>query len=288
MAVFEAIGNGVGRTARRPRLLIDLWVINIVYSLFIAAPLYALFKADLGHSLLGRNLQPLDFIWLGDFIYKYQDMAPAALAMILISLLLYTVLYVFLNGGIIGRLLDPEARMTPQSFFADCGRYFWRFTGLFLASLLFYVLAFGVILGAVSALFKPVLENARAEWTVFWISELRTVLALLLLSLVHMVFDYARILVVSGDERRVLQALRTAFVFLGKRFFRAWSLYLLIGAGFLAGAAVYFLVGEHLPDSGLFWLGFAILWGQALIVFRLWTKMVFFAAQAEFYRISHY
>ncbi len=288
MAVFKAIGNGVGTAARRPRLVVDLWVINIVYSLFIAAPLYALFKADLGHSLLGRNLQPLDLIWLGDFIYKYQDMAPAALAMILVSLLLYAVLYVFLNGGIIGRLLDRDAPATPQAFFADCGRYFWRFAGLFLVSLLFYALAFGVILEALSALVNPVLENARTEWTVFWISDLRTIIALLLLSLVHMVFDYARILVVVADERSFLRALRAAFVFLGKRFFRAWSLCLLIGAGFLAGTAVYLLVGGNLPDSGLFWLGLSILWGQAFIVFRVWTKMVYFSVQAEFYRMSHY
>jgi hypothetical protein len=288
MAVFKAIGNGVGTAARRPRLLIDLWVINIVYALLIAAPLYALFKADLGHSLLGRNLQPLDFIWLGDFIYKYQDMAPAALALILVPLVLYTVLSVFLNGGIIGRLLDRDGRTTPQAFFADCGRYFWRFVRLFLVSLLFYALAFGAILGALSALFKPVLENARTEWTVFWISDLRTVIALLLLSLVHMIFDYARILVVAGNERRVLQALKSAFAFIGKRFFRAWSLYLLIGMGFLAGTAVIFLVRGHLPDSGLVWLGLGLLWEQVFIVFRLWTKMTYFAAQAEFYRMSHY
>jgi hypothetical protein len=288
MALFEAIGNGVGTAARRPRLLIDLWVINFAYALLIATPLYALFKGDLSHSLLGRSLQPLDFIWLGDFIYKYQDMAPAALALILVPLLLYPVLYIFLNGGIIGRLLDREGRTTPDSFFADCGRYFWRFVRLFLLSLLFYALAFGVILGALSALFKPVLENARTEWTVFWISALRTVVALLLLSLVHMVFDYARILVVAGDENRVLRALQRAFAFIGKRFFRAWSLYLLIGMGFLAGTAVFFLVRGHLPESGLFWLGLGLLWEQAFIVFRLWTKMTFFAAQAEFYRMSHY
>jgi len=288
MAVFKALGNGVGTATRRPRLLIDLWVINMVYALLIAAPLYALFKADLGHSLLGRNLQPLDFIWLGDFIYKYQDMAPAALGLILVPLLLYPVLYVFLNGGIIGRLLDREGRTTPQAFFADCGRYFWRFARLFLISLLFYALTFGVILGALSALFRPVLENARTEWTLFWISDFRTVVALLLLSLVHMVFDYARIIVVAGDEKRALQALKGAFAFIGKRFFRAWSLYLLIGIGFLAGTAVFFLVRGHLPDSGLFWLGLGLLWEQAFIVFRLWTKMTYFAAQAEFYRMSHY
>jgi hypothetical protein len=288
MAIYRAIGNGMGTAARRPRLLLDLWVINIVYALFIVAPVFALFKADLGHSLFGRNVQFLDFIWLGELFHKYQNMAAAAAAGVLVPVLLYVALYVFLNGGIIGRLLDREGRTTAHSFFGDCGRYFWRFVRLFLVSLLFYLLAFGAILGALSALLKPLIENARTEWTVFWTSNLQTIIALLLLSLVHMIFDYARIVVVAEDDRRVLHALKAAFGFIRKRFFRAWFLYLLIGAGFLAGTALYFFVGELIPGAGLLWLGLGMLWGQVFIVFRLWTKMTFFAAQAEYYRISHY
>jgi hypothetical protein len=288
MAVLKSIGNGIRTAARKPRLLLDLWVINFVFALLVAGPFYALFKADLGHSLLGRNLQSLDFIWLGDLVYRYQDMAPAALAWVMIPVLLYMLFYVFLNGGIIGRLLDGEGRTTPQSFFADCGRYFWRFVRLFLVSLLFYALAFGVILGALSALLKPVMENARTEWTGFWISCLRTIFALLLLSLVHMILDYARILVVAEDDRHVLHALKTALRFIGRRFFRAWFLYLLIAAGFLAGTALYFLACGVIPDTGLIWTGLGIVWAQAFIAFRLLTKMVFFSSQAEYYRSSHY
>jgi hypothetical protein len=287
MAVFKAIGSGIGTASRRPRLLLNLWVINVFFALLIAGPFYALFKADLGRSLLGRNLQSLDFIWLGDLFYKYQDVAPAALAAVMIPVLFYTLLYVFLNGGIIGRLLDTEGRTTAQSFFSDCGRYFWRFARLFLISLLFYALAFGIILGALSALLKPVGEKALTEWPVFWTSFLRSVAGLLLLSLVHMIFDYARILIVTEDDRRVAHALMTALRFIVRHFFRAWFLYLLIAAGFVAGAALYFLVGGVIPSEGLAWAGLGILWAQAFIAFRLWTKMVFFSAQADFLRISH-
>jgi hypothetical protein len=103
-----------------------------------------------------------------------------------------------------------------------------------------------------------------------------------------MIFDYARILVVAEDDRRVRHALKAALDFIRKRFFRAWFLYLLIGACFLAGVAVYFFVMPLIPDSGLVWLGLGLLWGQAFILFRLWTKMTYFAAQAEYYRTSHY
>jgi hypothetical protein len=62
----------------------------------------------------------------------------------------------------------------------------------------------------------------------------------------------------------------------------------LIGAGVLAGAALFLVVQGRVPGTGLVWLGLGILWGQAFIVFRLWTKMVFFAAQAEYYRMNPY
>jgi hypothetical protein len=288
MAVFKAIGSGITTASRRPRLLLILWVINVLFAVLIAGPFFALFKSDLGHSLLGRNLQAVDFIWLGDLLFRYQDVAPAALAVVTTPVVLYTLVYVFLNGGIIGRLLDREGRTTPQTFFSDCGRYFWRFVRLFLVSLLFYALAFGVVLEAVSALLKPVSERALTEWPDIWISGLHSVLALVFLSLVHMVFDYARITVVADDDRRVLHALRAALRFVGRRFFRAWSLYLLIAAGSVAGTAAYVLAGQAIPAEGLAWTGLAIFWGQAFIAFRLWTKMVFFSAQSEYLRINPY
>ncbi len=288
MAVLKAAGSGMTTASRRPRLLLILWVINVLFALLIAGPFFALFSSDLGHSLLGRNLQTLDFIWLGDLLFRYQDVAPAALAAVAIPVVLYAIVYVFLNGGIIGRLLDGEGRTTPQTFFSDCGRYFWRFVRLFLASLIFYALAFGVVLEALSALLKPVSEKALTEWPDFWISGLHSVAALLFLSLVHMVFDYARILIVAEDDRRVLHALVTALRFVGKRFFRAWFLYLLIAAASVAGTAVYALAGQAIPPEGLAWTGFGILWGQMFIAFRLWTKMVFFSAQAEYLRTGPY
>jgi hypothetical protein len=288
MGVFKAAGSGIARASRRPRLLLILWVINVLFALLIAGPFFALFSSDLGHSLLGRNLQALDFIWLGDLIFRYQDVAPAALAAVAIPVVLYALVYVFLNGGIIGRLLDGEGRTTLQSFFSDCGRYFWRFVRLFLVSLLFYALAFGVVLEAVAALLKPISEKALTEWPDFWISAFHSVAALLFLSLVHMIFDYARIRVVAEDDRQVLRALIAALRFVGRRFFRAWFLYLLVAAGFVAGTAVYALAGQAVPPEGLAWTGLAILWGQAFIVFRLWTKMAFFSAQAEYLRANPY
>jgi len=287
MGVFKAIGNGIGTAFRRPRVLLTLWAVNVMCALLIVAPFSVLIKSDLGHSLLGRGLELLDILWLGEFAYRYQSAAPALAASFLVPFFLYLGLYVFLNGGIIGSLLDRDGRPGLGAFFGDCGRYFWRFGRIFLASLILYGLAFGVILGFLSRLLKPILDQARTPWTPFWLAWLRAGLSILLLSLVHMILDYTRILVVAENERSVRRALRKALAFLGRRFFRSWSLYLLIGAGLVTGAALYFALVRLIPGSGLAGLGLGLLWGQAFIVFRLWTKILFFAAQAEYYQSEH-
>ncbi len=287
MSVFSSIGRGAATASRKPRVLLVLYLVNLAFALLVAGPFYALAKADLGHSLLGRNLETLDFVWLGELVYRYQTMAPAVGAWLLGSVLLYALLSVFLSGGTIGRLLDADGRTTARSFFSDCGRYFGRFLRLFLLALPFYFLALGAVPAALSALLGPLDETARTAWTPFGITLGRTAVTLLALSLVHMVFDYARVRIVTEDDPGVFRALRAALLFLGRRFFRAWGLYLLIALGFLAGTAAAGALAGRLPGEGLFFAGLTVGGMQAFILFRLWTRMVCFAAQADYYRIGH-
>jgi len=288
MGVFKAIGKGMGITLRKPRLLAILWVVNIVYAAIVAFPFVFLVQTELGHSFLGSNVRPFDLMWLGEAVLKYQDAMPAVIGGLVVSGLLFLVLYVFLNGGIIGRLLDREGRPTLQAFFGDCGRYFWRFVRLFLASLVFLILTFGVILRLLSALMNLWLENAWTEWPSVILRNLHFLVALLLLSIVHMVFDYARIAVVADEETKILRALRQALNFLKKRFFRSWGLYLLVVAGFVAGTVFFYAVFGLLSGPTVLFVLLGFFWMQINVLFRIWIKTLFFAAQAEFYRSHPY
>jgi hypothetical protein len=287
MPVLSSIGRGAATASRKPGVLLALYLANLAFALLVAWPFYALARADLGHSLLGRNLQTLDFVWLGELVYRYQSMAPAVAPWLLGSLLVYALLSVFLSGGTIGRLLDTEGGTTARSFFSDCGRYFGRFFRLFLAALPFYLLALGAVPAALSALLKPLDENARTAWTPFGLSLGRAALALLAVSVVHMIFDYARIRIVMEDDPGAFRALRAALLFIGRRFFRGCGLYLLITLGFLAGTGLAAALAGWFPKEGLFFAGAAAAGMQAYILFRLWTRMVFFAAQADYYRSVH-
>jgi hypothetical protein len=288
MGVFKAIANGIGTTLRKPLLPIILYVINIVFAAVVALPILVIVQSELGHSFLGSNVRPFDLGWLGEAALKYGDALPALLGGLVAGALLYLVLHVFLNGGIVGRLLDREGGTTLSAFFWDCGRYFWRFVRAFLVSLVFLALTFGIVLRLVSALIEPLRESAVTEWLPLILANLHFLAALLLLSIAHMIFDYARIAVVADEERKVLKALRHALNFLRKRFWRAWAIYLLIAAGTLAGTVVFYAVMGPLGRPGVPFVLAGFVWMQVYVFFRIWIRTLFVSAQAEFYRSHPY
>jgi len=288
MGVLKAIANGMGTTFRKPRLLVILYVINIVFAAAVAFPFFIIVQTELGHSFLGSSVRPVDLTWLGEAALKYGDALPALLGGLLVAALLCLALHVFLNGGVFGRLLDREGRTTLPTFFGDCGRYFWRFVRLFLVSLVFLLLTFGIGLRLLSALLDPLIESAVTEWLPLILSNLHLLAALLLLSIVHMIVDYARIAVIADEEAKVLKALRHALNFLKKRFFRAWAIYLVIVAGTLAGTVVFYAVLGALGGPSVPLVLMGLVWMQLYIIFRIWVRILFVSAQAEFYRSHPY
>jgi hypothetical protein len=288
MSILKAIAKGMGTTFRKPRLVVILYVFNLVFAATVAVPFFAIIQSELGHSLVGSNVRPADVMWLGEAALKYGDAVPAILGVFLVQGFLYLALQVFLNGGVVGRLLDREGRTTLEPFFADCGRYFWRYVRIFLISLVFLALTFGVVLKLLSALIRPASESAVTAWLPLVLSNLHFLVALLLLSIVHMIVDYARIAVVADGEAKVLRALRHALKFLGKRFFRAWAIYLLLVFLTLVGTVAFYIILGRFASPGVAWVIAGLLLMQIYVLFRTWIRTVFVSAQAEYYRSHPY
>jgi hypothetical protein len=288
MGAFKAIVNGIGTTFRKPRIQVILYVVNIVFAGVVAFPFLALVQTELGYSLLGLSVRPVDLMWLGEAVLKHQDALAAIVAGFMACAFAYLALHIFLNGGIVGRLLDREGPATLASFSGDCGRYFWRFVRLFLVSLVFLVLTLGIVMKLVAALFAPLTDSAVTEWLPLILSNLHFLIALLLLSIVHMIIDYARIAVVADEEKKVLLALRHALTFLRTRFFRAWAIYLLIVTATVAGSVVFYVIFGLLGAPAVVQVVAALAVMQAYVVFRIWIRTLFVAAQAEFYRAHPY
>ncbi len=267
---------------RKRGLAVRLWVVNFLFSLLIVAPLAFVIHDQLAHSLAADHvLAKLDVTWLTDLSTRYRDAAPAFLGLALLAVLLYLLLAVWLNGGVIGCLDRPAARTTLADFSHDCGQYFWRFLRLFLLSIPIYLAVLGIFYSLILALLNMVNRRAPGEWPALIIRNLRLLALVLLLTVLTMFFDYVKIGLVTGDRKKVLKEAWLTLRFIGRRFFKAWGLYLLAGLFFVALTVFYLEIARLLPKDRPLLVLFFFLWQQTYVLCRQWSKLLFFATEIE-------
>ena len=282
MGIVKIFSQGLASTARKGKLIAFLWLVYFAFALFVVAPFHSLLQSHFSRSLLGEKLfGGVDMLWIGDLVYKYQELPPLIIGWLLGTSLLFLVLLAFLNGGVIGRIAAGEEKLTFRGFFGDCGRYFGRFFRVFLISLIGYVLVLGVLGRFVSIPFRVWSKGASTQWTTLISSSLHVVVLLLLFSIVRMFFDYVKVSLVTDDSRKAVRGTLRNFRFLGKRFFRAWALFIFVGLISVLSTGVYLVVAKALPKSGLGPL-LLFVWQQAYFLVSLWTGVLCFATEYHF------
>jgi hypothetical protein len=210
---------------------------------------------------------------------------PAALMWLLGG---YLAVWTFLSGGI----LDRYARQRPThayGFFGAAGRLFFRMTRLTaLAGLIYWFLFAYVHPWLFLDLFPDVTRNLGVERTAFlWRLAFYAVFGLVLL-MVNLVVDYARIRLVVEDRRSALGAVQASIRFLWHHPLDVTALYALDGAGFVLLLALWSVAAPGVYGPGFAtWLSFFA--GQLYLLARLVIKLHFLASQTALFqsRLAH-
>lgn len=287
MGIFKILVNGVRITNKNFKIIVYLWIVNLIFSFIAIAPLSFLINKNLSRSLMGEKLvESLDFLWVGDIIHEFQNITPALLGGYVVIPIFYLLLFVFLNGGIIGRLNAFPEKTNMENFFSDCGLYFWRFFKLFLISILGYIIFIGFLFQTISRFIDIFTKNAKTEWSLIIASNLKNIILILIFTVVNMFFDYAKIRLVVNNSKKVLIETGFTISFLLKRFFRTWGLYLLIFLIALIFGFIYLEISRIIPSTNFLLVLLVFAWQQVYILSRLWIKLLFFSSQLEFYRTS--
>jgi len=288
MGILKILGNGFFTANRKIRLALYLWLANVLFAAVVTAPFYFLLEKDFSRSIAGEKFfQGQDLLWIGDLVYRYQDVFPVFLGWLAVPSLLYLVLQVFLNGGILGRISVGE-RVNLPAFLSDSARYFWRFFRVFLISIPAYILVFGLLGRGVSALFRAWMDTASTQWTPLVASFLRLFVFLLLYSIIKMFFDYVKVSLVVEESKKTVKATLGNFRFLGRRFFRAWGLFLLVGLVFIGLSIGYYFGAKLIPRGGVILFVILFIWQQVYILARSWTTVLFFSTEYAFFKTHKY
>ena len=306
LAVFV---DGFGRVARAPAVLLGVFLVMLLMVIPPGLLVEAGIASGLGKSRVaeqmagGVNLEWWDqylesatgldrtftpsvigFAAVLDNLSRFLDNQSSPLALAALGAL-YTVLWLFLIGGILDRLARNRP-LRAHAFFAACGTYFIRFLRLGLIAGAGYYVLFGIVHGWLFSSLAPwATVDITVERTAFLLRLGLYVVFGALLTAWTILLDYAKIRAVVEDRRSMLGAMIAGSRFVFRHPKKVALLWLLNGVCFLAVLGVYAMVAPGATGSRTaVWAGFIV--GQVYIAARLFLKLLLYASQTALFQMS--
>lgn len=305
MKSLNALITGLTRVASSPLLILTLYVAGLVVALPLALILRGALQESFGASLVNERMtEGFDMQWHGEFAAEASGLAETfgpsvtgflpVLAnlerlvdgtvlgvngVILLAGLVYLLVWAFLAGGILDRYAQPMGATSPDRFYGQCGEHFLRFVRLQVLALFFYWLLFKLASSPLHRWVVSANRDTTDETTVMVHTFTVYALVALLLVLMGMILDYAKIAIVVERRSSALLALVRGAVFASSHFFSTFLLYLVL---LLIGAVIFFAYGLVAPGPGqstLIGIFFAFAAGQVYLLARLFLKLWFLSSQ---------
>jgi hypothetical protein len=242
---------------------------------------YAPFLNHLEMQMNGAFIKTLaDFVY-GFFIRWELNLGPTSLLFFLS--LLYVCTNTFLAGGFIG-IYAKQYPSTFTEFLMDGARYFGKFFRLALVALILYYLFYSLLVDWINSGIQSWTQNDASEAVPYRYYMIRNVVVLFMVSLLSMIFDYARVRMVVDERTSSLGASYAGARFAFANFANTYGLYLLlIVIGFVL-IVLYAVVENMIPQHSYWPLVLLFIVQQLYMLFRLWLKANFYASQTRLYQ----
>ncbi len=310
MSIRQAILHGFRQAVAVPRVLFLLWLVNLLFALPVSLMIREALADSFGSSRVAENMRAgFDLGWHAEFestagdlektfrptlsgpgpvldnleAWWSGDLVAGAYPGIVALGLGYAVLWAFLLGGVLDRLARPEEPFALDRFFAAAGRYFPRFFGLALISGLAYAAIYQLgrqLYGWIEAASRDV----TVEKTVLiWVLAASSLVVLLLI-IVRMVFDYAKIATVLENRRGVFRIAWEGLRFVLQRPLATLGVTLGFGALGALLFVLYLWLAPGAGQSSLIGIVLAFLFSQLYLFARLGVRLGLLAGQMSLYR----
>jgi hypothetical protein len=209
----------------------DQWLINVLFASLIYFQFSAYMNQVLSRSAAAANfLKTFDMNTFFELLIHTGEKLNTIVSLAILLLIGYIFASVFLNGGILFTLIHPrkteKRRRLAPLFFEGGGKFFGRFLRLLIYSLILWLGIIIVIL-IFDMILKPITKGGTNEVLLFYLILVRVVIALLLIFLVKMIVDYARIKIVVEDSRKVFRPLFQAVGFVFRKLGSTLAIYYL-------------------------------------------------------------
>jgi hypothetical protein len=312
MSPVAVLRDGIGRVNRAPVVIACVFLVTLLTALPFSIMMRDALRAHLGNSMVAAQVaQGVNVQWWSEFVAQTgrlgETFQPSIIgfAAVLDNLsafaegevrtsplvwlgACYLLLWLFLTGGV----LDRYARARPtrsHEFFTACGVYFARFLRLAPFIALAYYVLFAVVHPMLfDNLFAQLTRDITVERTAVFMRLALYGIFGMLVALVSIVFDYAKVRAVVEDRRSMIGAIAAGARFVRRHALAVVALYFLTGCLFVALLLLYAVAAPGAGSTGAgVWLGIAI--SQLYVLGRLWIRLVFFASETALFqgRLAH-
>jgi hypothetical protein len=283
MSILLALRRGMRALNRAKRLWFIFYAALTLAAVLPAAAFLAIAFQSLGHSTWAAQLgRSFDLEWIGELLAQYGGMPADPVLPVLAGIFLISaIIHLFLLGGAI-EMFARRQWFSAASFFRGCGRNFWRLFRLALYSLILLAAALGVRAGLAAIGRKLWGEGSVAAPLIYW-SWFYTAVTLLLLGVVHLIFDYAAIRLVAQDSRQAWRGLWRACRFVWRHFGPVARLVAALWIILLALTAIYFGISKLFVQTSVAAVLVLLIVRQAAVLARIWSRLLFYSSQCEMY-----
>ena len=194
-------------------------------------------------------------------------------------------LFLFFKGGIIASVQSDNEKVTLPAFFEGCGKYLGRFFRLFFIAAMVALALFFILGMAAGFLYPLMLGDGETELQILQAAGAVAALFVMFFSILFLIADYAQVLTVAGDERKMIRTFWAGVRFMFRRFFSAYGLFLLFTVGSILIAVVPVFAGVHEnAESGIALMGIFLL-QQIFMMLGAWWRVAAVGGQVELYSL---
>ena len=311
MSFIGAIGSGIRQVLRAPGMVVALWLVNLLMVLPAAWSMGAILEESIGASLVHEELRKgLDLEWYWRFseetggiaetftpgivgVGAFYDNLEAWITGDLFGLfpglvalgILYALLWAFLLGGVLERMARPEGTAALPGFIQAGGRYFPRFVRLAMMTAVPYILIYLAAHWFYEHL-AYLMRDVTEERTIFTVSLLTLAAISLLLVVVHIASDYAKIATVIEEKHGMLRALAGGCRFVLTHPGAVLGIYYSIALVGVILLAIYAMLAPGARQSTIVGVSLAFIAGQVFLFARLALRLTLLGSQTAFFQAT--
>ena len=283
MKIFRSYSAGFKRTAGLVKIIFIIYSVTLLLGLILAFS----FNSQISNLFSSRIevfklLRDFDFTIYSDFMNNYSYLVQPFIQMIIWFSMFYLFFTIFFAGGVFKSFEGSIIKSKSQAFFAGCAKYFFRFLRLGIYTIIFQLIIH-LIIGSIFASFYARLIKTSTEPAIFTVIIIWMAVHLLFFILISLISDYAKIIIVKEDSKKVWKALYGSLKFSLRKIYLAFPLYILLLIVPVAFTIFYLILDDVIGmKSGLTVLTMFLI-QQLYIWLRLFSKVWLLAGEYDLF-----